>query len=415
MKTYLGFAATAVLVAGLSAAPAGADDRSGNGPDDGAAAVRSWNTVAMTTLVTAATPAPEQPLHLAAVHRAVYAAVLASGGHRRHASVSAAVSAAAHTVLTAEFPAQATRLDQEFDTALAAVPDDRARADGVAAGNTAAYAVLAERAGDGRNGPPVPVPPPNPGVWIPTPPNPVGTSSWLGDVRPFVLDTGSQIRPGGPPALNSRRWTRDYNETRLLGSASSTERTAAQTEVARFWADPPLVQNQRALRAYTETHALDAVRTAQLFALADTASADALIACFDAKYHYEFWRPFSAIPAGERDGNPDTPADLAWRPLLPTPNFPEYPSAHSCSTTAIASVVAALAPGHRLDLTLDSTTTGTIHHFTSVRALTDEVANARVWGGLHWRFSTEDGSRIGRAVARAVLATTHDQRDVEET
>jgi PAP2 superfamily len=344
----------------------------------------------------------------------VYAAVLAVDGRRRHASVLAAVSAAAHTVLTAEFPAQAARLDQELDAALAAVPDDPARADGVAAGNAAAYGVLAERAGDGRDGPQLSVPAPNPGVWTPAPPNLVGSSSWLGDVRPFVIDTGSQIRPGGPPALDSRRWTRDYNETRLLGSATSTERTAAQTEVARFWADPPLAQNQRGLRAYTQTQALDAVATARLFALADTASADALIACFHTKYHYEFWRPFSAIPAGDSDGNPDTPADPAWRPLLPTPNFPEYPSAHSCSTTAIASVVAALAPGHRLDLTLDSTTTGSSHHFTSVRKLTAEVANARVWGGLHWRFSTEDGSRIGRSVARAVLATTHDHQDQEE-
>jgi hypothetical protein len=231
----------------------------------------------------------------------------------------------------------------------------------------------------------------------------LGASSWLGNVRPFVLRNGAQLRPAGPPDLTSKRWARDYNETRLLGSATSTVRTAEQTEVARFWSDPPLVQNQRALRAYTESERLGTMPTARLFALADTASADALIACWDSKYHFEFWRPFSAIPAGDTDDNADTPADPAWLPLLTTPNFPEYPSAHSCSTTAIATVVAALAPSHRLDLTMDSTTTGTSHHFSSVRQLTAEVANARVWAGLHWRFSTEDGTRIGRAVARSVL------------
>ncbi len=199
------------------------------------------------------------------------------------------------------------------------------------------------------------------------------------------------------------RWARDYNETRLLGSATSTARTSAQTDVARFWSDPPYVQNQRALRAYAEANQLGVLRTARLFALADTASADALIACFDAKYSFELWRPFSAIPRGASDGIDATPADPAWVPLLPTPNFPEYPSAHSCSTTAIATVVAALAPRHRVDLTITSIVTGTTHHFSSVRELTDEVANAHVWGGLHWRFATEDGTTLGRSAARAVL------------
>lgn len=406
MKTSIGgLVISAAIATTVCTSPASADDTSRGG----AATIRDWNAVTVTTLVAAVTPVAEQPLHLAAVHRAVYAAVIATDRQHRHASTSAAISGAAYTVLAAEFPAQVSALDHELDAQLALLPDSPARATGLEAGRVAAAAILRERADDGRNGTVVPVPPPGPGVWIPAPPNVLGASSWLGNVRPFVLTNGSQLRPAGPPDLTSKHWARDYNETRLFGSATSTVRTAEQTEVARFWADPPLMQNQRALRAYTESEGMGTLRTAQLFALADTASADALIACWDSKYHFEFWRPFSAIPAGDTDGNPDTPADPAWRPLLPTPNFPEYPSAHSCSTTAIATVVAALAPGHRLDLTLDSTTTGTIHHFTSVRALTDEVANARVWGGLHWRFSTEDGSRIGRAAAHAVLANTHNE------
>jgi hypothetical protein len=397
-----GFAISVAIAATVCASPASADDARGAG----AATIRDWNAVTVTTLVAALTPVAEQPLHLAAVHRAVYAAVIATNDRHRHASTSAAISGAAYTVLATEFPAQVSQLDQELDAQLALLPDSPARATGLEAGRVAAAAILRERADDGRNGTVVPVPPPGPGIWIPTPPNVLGASSWLGNVRPFVLTNGSQLRPAGPPDLNSKHWARDYNETRLFGSATSTVRTAEQTEVARFWADPPLVQNQRALRAYTESARMGTLRAAQLFALADTASADALIACWDSKYHFEFWRPFSAIPAADTDRNADTPADPAWRPLLATPNFPEYPSAHSCSTTAIATVVAALAPSHTLNLTMDSTTTGTSRHFTSVRQLTAEVANARVWGGLHWRFSTQDGTRIGRSVARAVLSTT---------
>jgi hypothetical protein len=400
VKTSVGgFAIGIAIATTVCTSPATADDTSLGG----AATVRDWNAVAVTTLVTAPTPVGEQPLHLAAVHRAVYAAVIATKRRHQHASTRAAISGAAYTVLATEFPAQVPQLDQQLDAQLALLPDSPARAAGLEAGSAAAAAVLQERSGDGRNGTAVAVPPPGPGIWIPTPPNVLGASSWLGNVRPFVLTNGSQLRPAGPPDLTSKRWARDYNETRLFGSATSTVRTAEQTEVARFWSDPPLVQNQRALRAYTESARMGTLRTAQLFALADTASADALIACWDSKYHFEFWRPFSAIPAGDADGNADTPADPAWLPLLPTPNFPEYPSAHSCSTTAIVTVVAALAPSHQLDLTIDSTTTGTSHHFTSVRQLTTEVANARVWAGLHWRFSTQDGTRIGHAVARSVL------------
>jgi hypothetical protein len=402
MKTSIGgFAVVLGIAATVCTSPARANDATEGGADT----IRAWNAVTVTTLVTAMTPVGEQPLHLAAVHRAVYAAVIATNDRHRHASTLAAISGAAYTVLAAEFPAQLPQLDQELDAQLAPLPDTRARATGFEVGRVAAATVLRERAGDGRNGTVVPVPAPGPGIWIPTPPNVVGATSWLGNVRPFVLSSGSQFRPTGPPALDSRRWARDYNETRLFGSATSTLRTADQTEVAMFWAEPPLVQNQRALRAYTEHARMGTLRTAQLFALADTASADALIACWDTKYRFEFWRPFSAIPAGDTDINADTPADPAWRPLLATPNFPEYPSAHSCSTTAIVTVIAALAPSHKLDLTMDSTTTGTAHHFSSVRQLTDEVANARVWGGLHWRFSTQDGTRIGRLVARSVLST----------
>jgi hypothetical protein len=232
----------------------------------------------------------------------------------------------------------------------------------------------------------------------------MGVSSWLDGVRPFVLRSAAQFRPAAPPSLKSRTWARAYEEVRLIGSATSTERTAAQTETARFWSEPPYVQNQKALRALTQDRGLSAVRTAQLFALADSASADALIACWDAKFHYVFWRPFSAIPAGDTDGNPATRPDPAWTPLLATPNHPEYPSAHGCATAALFGVVAGLLGTHRIDVTLEAAVTGTSHHFATLEQLIREVGNARVWGGLHWRFSTETGVRLGEKVARVVLS-----------
>jgi hypothetical protein len=385
-----------VVAAGVP--PAGAK------PLDGADQVRTWNAITVSTLVAAPVPVPEQPLYLTYVQKAVYNAVRHAAS-RRGTSIPAAVVAAAHDVLVGDFPDQQSTLDADYDASLVDLPDDRARRAGLRIGSRAAHRLLVARADDGRNAPPLPAPSPGVGVWQPVPPNTVGVSSWLGNVRPFAIRSGSQFRPGPPPALSSARWVRDYNETRLYGSATSSTRTPEQTEVARFWSEPPYVQNQDALRDYTTRSGWDVLHTARLFAMADEAAADGLIACFDAKYHYEFWRPVTAIPAGDTDGNPATPGDPSWTPLLATPNFPEYPSAHGCATGALATVVAALTShdGAHLDLDLHSALTGTTHHFSTLSQLLTEVANARVWGGLHWRFSTTVGVQIGQAVARVVL------------
>lgn len=403
MKRIASFAAATTLVAGCTIITALAQQATASAP--GAAdEVRAWNAITMSTMLAAATPVPAQPLFLTYVHRAVYNAVRSALSHDGD-SVEAAVVAAAHDVLVSDFPPQQAVLDADYTQAVDGIPASAARAKGLRTGARAARRLLADRAEDGRDGPEIPAPIPGVGIWTPTPPNVVGVTSWLGQVRPFVIRSSTQFRAAPPPALTSSTWARDYNETRLYGSGTSTLRTAEQTEVARFWGDPPYVQNQAALRDYTAAHGLDVLHTAQLFALADTAAADALITCFETKYHYEFWRPIAAIPAGDSDGNPVTPSDPAWQPLLTTPNHPEYASAHGCATGAMATVIAGLTSrsGTGLDLYLSSTATGTTHHFTSLSQLLDEVANARIWAGLHWRFSTTAGVRIGQAVARVVL------------
>jgi PAP2 superfamily len=377
--------------------------------------VRDWNAIAVATIAAIVPPAPGSvaapvyPLYLTYVHEAVYDAVDDVSG----AAVPAAVAEAAYTVLSHYFPGQQVNLDAAYATALAGIPAQEL-ARGLAVGQAAATDVLAERSGDGLNGPVTPPPPPAPGVWAPADAAfPVAAASWLSSARPFVLDSPSELRPSGPPALTSDRWARDYEEVRTLGFTDSTVRTPVQTEVALFWADPPAVQSQRALRAYSVQEGLDALESARLFALTNTAAADALIACADAKFRYWFWRPITAIPLGDTDTNPDTQPQPGWTSLVPTPNFPEYLSNHSCATTAIATVIDGL--GHGFPLTIESwrvppgSPPGTppalaaTHTFSSANELIDEVANARVWGGLHYRFSTDAGTAIGRAAAELVL------------
>ena len=191
--------------------------------------------------------------------------------------------------------------------------------------------------------------PPVPGVWIPTAPTPP-IGPYLGLMRPFSLDSADQFRPNGPPALGSRRWARDYNEVKEIGSSTSTTRTDEQTLAARFWAEPPVQQARGSFRRFVLDHELDVVEASRFMAMISVTYADALIACFDAKYDYAFWRPITAIRAGDTDRNRWTVGDPAWAPLLPaTPNHPEYPSAHSCITPAGGrSSRGSSGPAHRL-------------------------------------------------------------------
>ncbi|GAB3302483.1 vanadium-dependent haloperoxidase [Geodermatophilus aquaeductus] len=403
--------ATPVVAAAVLAATFSSVSPAAASTEVDGASVRTWNEIAVTAIVstTPPTPGPVGPLYLAYVHRAVHDAVQ---DLPHHASVPAAVAAAAHGVLVHYFPGQRGTLDERYAAELAAVPDGEAEDRGIAAGAQAAQTLIEDRRDDGLNGPALPLPTPGPGVWEPLPTEPPTTAaaaSWLGTVEPFVLRSPSELRPGGPPALTSDRWARDFEEVKTLGSATSTVRTAAQTAAALFWADPPAVQSHRALRGWSVQESLDARETARLFALVNTASTDALIACADAKFHYDFWRPVGAIRRADTDGNPATVPDPAWSPLVPAPNFPDYPSNHACATTALATVVDALRGDRPFSLTVSSVRgTPPVEYpttFTSAEQLIEEVGNARIWAGIHYRFSVEDGTAIGRAVGERVLCS----------
>jgi hypothetical protein len=413
VKALLAAAVAAAAVLGGAAAPAEARDRPSGPPD---AYVTTWDTIGTQAFSAAAlTPAEGYPI-FAYVAIAVYDAVNAiekeyepfavHADAPAEASTGAAVAAAAHRVLAHYLPAQApTILDPAYASSLATIPAGQARDDGIALGEQVAAQLIAQRADDGFRAAVTYTPPspPIPGVWIPTGPTPIGT--YLGQMRPFALPSADRFRPDGPPALGSKRWARDYDEVKAIGGSTSTTRTPEQTLAARFWGEAPVQQARGAFRRFVADQRLDVVDASRFMAMESVTYADAFIACFDAKYHYRFWRPVTSIRAGETDGNPATVADPAWAPLLPaTPNHPEYPSAHSCITPAGGRVAARFLGTQEIDLTIPSLGTLGDRRFATVDDLQEEVANARIWGGVHYRTSVEDGVRLGKRVLDSVLS-----------
>ncbi len=309
--------------------------------------IAAWNQISETAVKTSGHPPPVAALDFAIVHLAIYDAV--ESIERRYepystlvpgatGSPSAAAAKAGHDVLVGLFPALSATLDGDYANFLAANGIDPLDP-GTAVGAQVAANMLALRADDGR----FPLNPPPflgstaIGQWRPTPsllPGPPATLSpgltpWVATVTPFTMLSDSQFRVDPPPALTSRLWADDYNETKTMGSLTSTTRTAEQTEIGYFWADSGPVLWQNALRYISGTYLHGTGDTARMYALAEAAMADAQIACWDSKYFYNFWRPITAIRLGDQDGNPATTVDPDWQPLINTPNFPEYPSGHA--------------------------------------------------------------------------------------
>ncbi len=418
----VGLIVGAALLMLVAAAGGNAKHASASGPPD--TYVASWDAVAMQALTAAAASPTDGFVVFANVDIAVYDSVVAiEGGYEPFAiavdvpdaSPEAAVAAAAHRILVHYLPSQAaTILDPAYAASLAAIPDGSLETSGVAVGESVAQLLIAKRSADGfRVTVPYTLPsPPIPGKWLPTAPTlPVGTD--LPGMTPFALDSADEFRPNGPPELSSKKWAREYNEVEQIGSSTSSTRTPAQTLAARFWGESPLVQGEGALRKFVLDRRLDILDAARFMAMASVTRADAAIACFDAKYHYAFWRPITAIRAGDTDGNGATVGETGWSSLLPaTPNHPEYPSAHSCITPAVGLVMAEFLGTDEIDLTIPSLTGLGDRHYATVDELEYEVANARIWGGIHFRSAVEDGVQIAHKVTRQVVRhnfrKTHD-------
>jgi hypothetical protein len=349
----------------------------------------------------------------AAIHDAAAAAsgryrpLLATSPTGHGGNVDAAVAAAAYGLLAGRLPAQAAVLADAYDAFLALLPGSSAVSRGLATGRSVAGEILRQRAGDGYDDVvPWVQPTPGPGVFEPVAANPDGTPATpvdvkLARVRPLLMSSPSQFRPGGPNRLTGAAYATDWAETETYGRIDSTRRSAAQTETVQFWAENTFTQWSRTLRELAVARGLGTVAAARMLGLAHVSIADAVIGCFEAKYHYVFWRPVHAIGRADTDGNPATTADPTWRSLLVV-NHPEYPSGHSSFTGAVTAALATHFGTVRVPLTITSTVTGTTRTYRTLTEASLDVTGARIWGGLHFRKSMADGARLGHRVAAFV-------------
>ena len=318
-------------------------------------------------------------------------------------SQEAAAAAAAAAVLTALHPDKAADIKSALSSGLASIPDGDAKADGVRLGEQIAAKMLEARGNDGANAPDAYRPRATPGLYVPTTSTMVG-SAWP-NMTPFALSSASQFRPPPPASLSSKEWADDFNEIKAFGARNSTARSPQQTETARFWLMVGAPAYHPLARQLVERKQMSVVDSARLMALYAVAMTDAYIAVFDAKYHYEFWRPITAIRNGDLDGNPATERDPTWQPIDNTPMHPEYPCAHCIQSGAAVAVLEALLGSDEIPETsmTSSTAPGVTHRWTSLRAFADEVATARIWAGFHYRFSTRVGTAMGRSIGQYVV------------
>jgi vanadium-dependent haloperoxidase-like protein len=424
-----------IAVAALAVAVAGGTTRNAAAALPPGNSVEQWNQIAVNTVVGSGAFQNEGLTYMAYESAAVYDAVVAiRGGYRPYghpitaatgASADAAVVEAAYRTLLNYFPSQASALGAQYAEALALVPDGSAKSDGQAVGLGAANQIITLRSSDGRMTPigttsSFPTVAPGPGVWRLTPPAFASPQTpWVANIHPFVLGTAGRFLPGPPPSLQSDRWVEAFKEIKDYGAANSGIRTTEQTNVAKFWSANVIRQYNGVARDIADSHALGLLRTARLAAMVNVVGADAQISVMFAKYHYLFWRPVSAIDSsavtndgfgpvpGYDDGNSATIEQAGWRPLLATPNHPEYPAAHGSMTSAMAEVFSAFLGTNRFSLDIhgfDPTgpagNLNAVQHFQMPSDLRGQIVNARVWAGVHYRFSGVAGVVLGRNVAK---------------
>jgi hypothetical protein len=376
-----------------------------------------WDEKAIGVLQTGTTPPPPTAFRtMAILHVAMFDAVNSIGPHYQpykirlaatpDTSKEAAAAAAAGAVLVKLVPDAAADVQSTLMTYLATLPDGEAKSKGVQLGQEVARRILEIREKDGASAPDAYRPKTKPGVYIPTP---ITVGSQFPNVTPFAMTSPSQFRPKPPPSLKSEQWARDYNEIKDLGEKNSTRRTARQNEDARFW----LLVGPRSTyplpRQVAVASNMSVLDSARFMALVSIATMDAMIAVFDAKYKYEFWRPITAIRNGDIDGNPATERVATWQPIDVTPMHPEYPCAHCITSSAVAAAIEAVLGTEEIpEVALTSPFAPAVtHRFTDLHAYTEEVANARIYAGFHYRSSTiigrEMGQKIGEWVVKSVM------------
>jgi hypothetical protein len=360
---------------------------------------------------------PVASLHLAMVELAMYDAVNAIDRTRepylrglprasRTASKSAAAATAAYKVLVGLQPPLADNIKANlkvlYDATLAAIPDGRRENAGVRIGNAVASKMLAKRANDGRYVPYSFTPSNVVGKWRPELPSFISDPfAWVSNVKPFTLRRPSQFRTRGPLSLTSERYAIELNEVKALGGMVSS-RTPEQTELGRFYSANPLPMMHRAFREISVAKNLSITRAARLFGMLSSASADALIGCWDDKDHWSFWRPITAIHEADNDGNPATSGDPSWAPFLPTPPYPDHPSGYNCFSGAMMYTGRAFFGTDNVSFSLTSPITMTTRTYSKFTAVLTDTIDARIYLGFHFRNPDVQGARLGRNVAKWV-------------
>ena len=357
--------------------------------------ITDWNFKAGHILMESKMGTPPAVRVMALVQTAAYEA--AARVDPRKSSLDAAVAAAHRATLGKLVAGQQAAVDQAYQAALQAIPDGPLRATGIEIGERAAAEVLAARGHDGAETAETYRPHAAPGSYVPTG---VPAAVQWPQRKPWLLVSAAQFRPAPPPTLGSALWVRNYDEVKSFGGKLSHRRSAEQSEVARFWdfSQPSIYHG--VVRSVALQPGRDPVRNAWLFATVAQAMDDAMIAVFDAKYHYNFWRPITAIRNGDADGHDATERDATWASFIDTPAHPEYPSAHSILAAAVGTVLQAEVGSGAMPLltTTSPSAKGASRRWSSVDAFVQEVAEARVSGGMHYRFSTEIGAAMGRQI-----------------
>jgi hypothetical protein len=375
-----------------------------------------WDVIGVKTIQPVGSPPPIKPgllfRAMAMMHLAMFNAVNAIDPRYQTykfqsqgppgASEDAAAASAAANVLAGIVPSADVRAT--LTSYLAAIRDGDAKDRGVKLGEDVASKMLALRAKDGSNAPNAYRPMTQPGVYVPT----AMTIGWeCLEMAPFAMESPSQFRPGPPPDLKSAEWAKDYNEIKEFGEKNSTKRTPRQTEDARFWLTTGPLATHPLERQIVLGKSMSPLSSAHFMALASVAEADAIQAVYEAKYHYQFWRPITAIRNGDIAGNPNTAPAATWEPIDATPMHPEYPCAHCIVSSAVATVIEATLGS--VDIPEVAITTpsapGVTHHFTNLQAYIDEVSNARIYAGFHYRNSTVVGQKMGREIGAYVVKT----------
>lgn len=375
-------------------------------PSANADAVTEWNRIAGNFVVDSGLATPPANRVMGIVHTAIYRA--ANAVSRRYpsawtddaasdASLDAAIASASYVSLSGLLPGQTDAIERAYQVFMERVPDGPEKASGVSVGKKAAQAVLRLRTNDGADIEEAYRPHTTAGQYVPT--TIPAVPAWA-KRKPWLMTSSAQFRPGAPPDLTSRLWARDFEEVKALGALAGSARSEEQTAMARFWEAtlPPIYHG--VVNSVATQPGRSPTQNARLFALVTQATDDALIAVFEAKYHYGFWRPITAIRNADLDDNDVTQRDAKWKPYIPTPMHPEYPCAHCVVAATVGAILQAEVGDHALPLLTTSSTTadGAVRSWTTIESFVQEVSNARIYDGVHYRTSSEAGSSMGKAI-----------------